>query len=234
MNEQILGVRIRELVVTLLINFVVAGIVYAFTKNWELALIILASLIVVASLAFIIYRAYSILNQSGLTKIHKDAPDPLPLLKKYFNESQRIRVLAIRGARMMGTDRSVINYVIGQLPKKWQGEIQVLLLKPGSKHLTERAQELKKDPNQFSIDCQSSINNILSLKQNYSMNISIRVYDRKPILRGIIFDDRALLSYYIGEKGHIPVQYEIKSGDNTFLQMFNLIFEDLWNESEPV
>ena len=158
------------------------------------------------------------------------------MMEKHFNNSNTIQLLAIRGARMMGSDRSIINYLISNLPKSWEGEIQILLLDPDSEYLKERALELKKrDPADFAIECKSSIRNIFTLQDRYNVNVEVRIYDRKPIIRTIIFDDLALLSYYIGEKGHIPFQYDIRKGSNSSLfRMIKLIYNDLWLNSKIV
>lgn len=226
--------RLREFLLTLVTDVIVTGIIYFFTMNLLTATIALVVTTVSVVTVYYLYRTMDVVTASGLKRTHKDSPDPTPLLKKYFESSKRIRLLAIRGARMMGTDRSLINYVIGELPKSWNGRIEVLLLDPDSPYLRERAEELGHNPAQFATECRSAIQNISRLKKEYGTDIEVRVYSRKPVVRAIIFDDRALLSYYIGGEGHIPIQYEITAGDNSLLRMLNLLYDELWNESKAV
>lgn len=224
---------IKEFLISLVINVVIAGLIYLLTtsliKTAIALLITLSSVIAV----FYLYTIVNVVRNSGLRGIHKDSPDPTPMLKKYFRDSKRVRLLAIRGARMLGTDRSLIKYIISELPKAWKGKIEILLMAPNSKHLRSRAEELGFEPKQFAAECQVSIDTISYLRQKYNTDIELRLYDRKPVVRTIIFDDRALLSYYIGKQGHIPIQYELRGGNNSLLRMINLHYDELWNESTP-
>ncbi len=232
MNGIDLPHSLREFIITLGIEILVTSITYNLTKNLFMTFI---SIVITLLIIIVVYNLWMIMwlfKESGLKKIHKDSPDPTPMLKQYFSSSKRIQLLAIRGARMLGTDRSLINYIIRELKKDWKGNIEVLLLNPDSDHLKERAEELGHNPVQFARECRSAIQNIFNLKRTYNIDIEVRLYDRKPIIRAIIFDDRALLSYYIGEKGHIPIQYEIRNGENSLLRMINQIYNDLWNESK--
>jgi len=234
MSQSDLPSWLRGFIISLIINIVVAGLTYLITINLLLTFVAVAVTIVGIVIAYYTYRVLDALRKSGLKRTYKDSPDPTPLLKKYFENSARVRLLAIRGARMLGTDRSLISYIFGELPKSWKGKIQVLLLNPSSLYFSSRAKELGFDPQQFATECQTSIQTLSHLKQLYGADIEIRLYSRKPVIRAIIFDDRALLSYYTGETGHIPIQYEISSGENSLLRMIDLLYDELWDRATPI
>lgn len=221
-----------KIVFTSFINIATGIITYFLTKDFITAFIAVGITILLILLFYNSYIYYNLIKKSGLKRIYDDKPDPTPMLKHLFKKSKQIRLLAIRGARMLGSDRSLINYISKELPRSWEGSIQILLLDPESTHLENRANELGHDPTQFAIECKSAIQNIYKLNNRYNLNVEVRLYDRKPILRAIIFDSCALLSYYIGSDGHIPIQYKIEEGNNSLLRMMNLIYNDLWSEAK--
>ncbi len=226
--------RVREILITLTIDISAGIIVFLLTQDLKISLIVIIVMIFVISGVWRLNDHINIVKKSGLKQIFMDSPDPTPLLKQYYRTSQRIRLLAIRGARMLGSDRSLINHIVRELPRAWKGTIQILLLKPDSEYLKQRAVELDHNPDQFAAECWSAINNINDLRRKFDLNIEVRLYDRKPIIRCTIFDDRALLSYYIGEYGHIPYQYEIRDGEVSLMRMINLIYDDIWDTSQSV
>ena len=225
---------LKDFLISLFINLVIGGITYLLTTNVFITIGALVATIIGVIIAYYAHNAIGALRNSGLKRTYKDSPDPTPMLKKYFENSTRVRLLAIRGARMLGTDRSLISYILSQLPKSWKGRIEILLLNPSSPYLSSRAKELGIDDRQFATECQTSIQTIAHLKKRYGCDIELRLYSRRPVLRAIIFDDRALLSYYIENEGHIPIQYEISGGANSLLRMINLLYDELWNESTTV
>ena len=233
MSREDLPSWFRELIISFIINLAVVGLTYLLTTSLLATVIALLVTPPIIIAAYYLRRTIIVIKNSGLRKTYQDHPDPTPLLKRYFRNSERVRLLAIRGARMLGTDRSLIKYVISELPKSWKGKIQILLLNPDSPYLISRAKELGLNPKQFATECRVSIQTISYLKQKFGTDIELRVYNRRPVVRTIIFDDRALLSYYIGNQGHIPIQYEIKGGENSLLRMINLLYDELWNKSEP-
>ncbi len=220
----------KEYIIPFIINIVAGACLYFFTKN---ILYVVLGVILLFAVIYI-FRIISMHRLSGLIRCYNDCPDPTALLTQYFKKSKLIQILAIRGARMLGNDRSLINFVIKELPRGWDGKIQILILDPNSDHLRDRALELGHDPVNFAKECRNSIHNIVRLKENYGVSIEVRLYNEKPILRTIIFDDRALLSYYIGEEGHIQVQYELKPGDSSFFRLIKILFENLWSNSLEV
>jgi hypothetical protein len=232
-SEEFLTDKLRRYVITFIIDAIAATIIYFSTKNWIAAVAAVFIALIVILVLFYSFRLLEVIKESGIRRIHRDSPDPTPMLQRYFKKSRRIRFLAIRAARMMGTDRSLINYIIEKLPRTWHGRIEILLLSPESRYFTDRALELGKNPDHFADECRNSIHNIIDLKRKHQIDIEIRVYDRRPITRAVIFDDRALLSYYIGKDSHIPIQYEIRGAANSLLRMINLIYDDLWNEAIP-
>ena len=136
---------------------------------------------------------------------------------------------------MLGSDRSLINSLVRELPKGWQGEIRVLLLDPDSATLKNRAVELGHDPDSFATDCRSALRNVGAVARKYAVKIEARTYDREPILRSIIFDKAALVSFYVGKDGHIPIQYEIRKRPYSLWHLVDRIYDDLWhNHSRPV
>lgn len=220
----------KEYIVPFLVNIIAGVALFFLTKN------ILYTVIGVLCFSIIIYvsRIVMLHNVSGLKRYYKDSPDPTTLLNQYFKESNLIRLLAIRGARMLGNDRSLINYIIRRLPRDWEGRIEILILDPNGEHIRERARELNHDPDTFATECGNSIRNIFRLKDQYNVEIEVRTYNRKPTLRTIIFDDRALLSYYIGSEGHIPIQYELQPGSSSLYRLVNLLYDNIWLNSEEV
>jgi len=225
---------LKDFLISLIVNIVIVGVTYLLTTSLFFALCALGVTIAGIIIAYYLHNVAGVLRHSGLKRIHKDSPDPTPMLKRYFENSKKVRLLAIRGARMLGTDRSLISFILNKLPKEWKGKIEILLLDPSSPYLSSRAEELGIDARQFAIECQTSIQTIAHLKKRHDCDIEVRLYNRRPVVRAIIFDDRALLSYYIGAEGHIPIQYEIATGTNSLLRMINLLYDELWDESTPV
>ena len=236
MSRADLSSLLKDILKALIINLVIGGIAYVLTMNLFITIIALSAAAFGIIIVYYAHRTITTLRNSGLKRIYKDDPDPTPLLKKYFENSRRVRLLAIRGARMLGTDRSLISFILSQLPKSWKGRIEILLLDPSSPYLSSRAKELDTEAQHFARECQTSIESISQLRKRYGCDVELRLYSRQPVVRAIIFDDRALLSYYIGKEGHIPIQYEITGGANSLLRMINLLYDDIWNDptTKPV
>ncbi|MFA6587598.1 MAG: hypothetical protein WCT08_00875 [Patescibacteria group bacterium] len=223
-----------QVVLAITLNIIAGLFVYFATNNLWATIISVAIFVFGIYLLYFLTATYILLRQSGLKRLHSDTPDPTTLLTQYFQESTEIRILAIRGARMLGTDRSLINYVICRLPKGWNGRILILMLDPASTHMIVRANELGHEPNHFALECQNGIRNILELKRSHALNLEIRLYNRRPVIRTIIFDKRALLSYYVGSNGHISKQYQIVDGQNSLYRMTKLLYDEIWDEANPV
>lgn len=128
MSQPDLPSWLRDFLISLIVNIVVGGIAYFLTMNLLITIVALVATVVGIIIAYHVNKALKALRNSGLKRTYEDSPDPTPMLKKYFENSKRVRLVAIRGARMLGTDRSLISYIMRKLPKSWKGKIQVLLL----------------------------------------------------------------------------------------------------------
>lgn len=114
-----------------------------------------------------------------------------------------------------------------------KGEIKILLLNPDGQFLSIRASDEGESPKAWISDIKATIERLKGLAQREHINIEIRLYDRYPVWRVTIIDNKNMhINFFLkGQQGPESQLLELNNKENDLFEAFQLEFEQLWEAS---
>ena len=110
----------------------------------------------------------------GIIRAYPNRKESEKALRAYLRGARDVRILAIRGLHIIGSDHSILYTELLGLPRNdWPQRIRVLLLDPNSTFIERRAEEVSLSSDDYRSQCVQTRNFIDYIKTiHYIINIS--------------------------------------------------------------
>lgn len=148
-------------------------------------------------------------------------------------QARKVKILTIRGEKYFIGSKSILSHFFSLDVQKEDVNIEVLVLSPDAKHITNELAETLEHHSAEEIRETMRIDfEYLKLLSRRYKNFQVRYYIQKPNFKLLFFDDILFVSAYVTSKNddHANMFKMAREGNSLFIG-FEKLFDELWEKS---
>lgn len=222
--------EVKRILVELIIQMTIGIITYFITHNIILAVGIFAAAFVITLSIPAFLRYVRIIRSGGIIDVFENQKSCEDLIAERIENSHRVAILAIQAFHIIRSVEAPFFEAMTKRGGRKGAPIRLCLLNPKAHEYARiRAKEIGEKEDDFMRFIQDSIVAADDLKNNYSVDIQVKLYSKLPVWQLFIFDGCLLVSFYSsGVERHRQKHYQIAEGSplyHSFVRYFNYLWD---------
>jgi hypothetical protein len=171
-------------------------------------------------------------NESYSIRVYPNQLDCESKIREAFRKAKTVKILTIRGESYFAGSRSLLHDIC--ITKRGDDySMQVLVLSPGSSHITEQlATSLSHTSADRTRRKMLNMLNYLRHLEDQNRSFQMRCFDETPNFKILMFDDIMFVSVYIKPKNdHNTKMFRITREEPLLFTGLERNFDDLWKHA---
>ena len=222
--------EVKRTLIGFIIQMATGTIAYFITHNMILAVGIFAVALVITISIPTFLRHARIIRRGGIIDVFENQTSCKDLIAERIENSHRVAILAVQAFHIIRPVEAPFFEAMTKRGGRRGSPIRLCLLNPEAhESIRIRAKEIGEKEEDFIRFIEDSIVAANDLKNNYAVDIQVKLYSKLPVWQLFIFDDCLFASFYSsGIERHRRKHYQIAEGSplyHSFVRYFNYLWD---------